>query len=158
MSDEAIANATFVEVDNGQFKIRPTTTARIVVDVFGCFTTTSSGGKQLALHSSPVNRGTHTLSNTGSVDVVMGGGSNSVALTVADVTSTNTNKAWLWAYKPTVAVPSTSNINLVPGDGISNMMLTPTAYVSSADRIRIKRSTTTTGTISLNVLQVGYFY
>ena len=155
---EVIGNTTLIEVQSQRFKVRPLTTTRIIVDVFGCFTPSSTGGRQLAMYSQPSVRGTTTRSNSGYADISVGGGVGSIALTVADVTSTVSNPAHLNAYKPYTSIPGTSNINLVPGDGISNLMVTPNASVSGTPRIRISRNTSTTGSVTVTVLQLGYFY
>ena len=68
------------------------------------------------------------------------------------------NDTWahLEARKPNQSV-ATSNINLSPGDGISNMMVTTTGVSGSSRQFEIKRNTSTVGETDVKIYQLGYF-
>ena len=120
-------------------------------------TTSSSSGKVFTADATPNQRLNTTLTQaTSPANVSVAGGSGSIALTVANVSS-NTASAYLQAWPLGTVVPGTSNINLAPGSHISNLVLTPTRRSGSSDYLSIDRSTSTTGSTTVQLVQLGYF-
>ena len=129
----------------------------MIVDVFGCFRSSSTGGKSYQADTTPNQRLSTTLTQaSAAINVGVAGGAGAVALTVANVTSNNAI-GHLYAWPRGLSVPATSNINLMAGDHISNLMVTPTRRYSGADYFSIDRNSNTTGSTTVQIVQLGYF-
>lgn len=146
MGGDVIANATIVPIQSQAFRIFSTAATRVIVDVFGCFTT--SGAYRFYSHDLPIHRGELNLgpSTTGSV-----GASGNASLVSLNVVG-NTDATFLVGVVPGQAIPNVSAINLAPGDWISNSSLVQT----SGGTIGIFRADHP-GSTTVRVVEQGYF-